>query len=131
MWHKIIDVADWFGELAERIGVIRDFNSAAKLSFVSGQSPTLLRAKVTRGDSHYRHAFSKWMRGGFRIKVLSESPLQNSELIEIAKVVLDNELLVRKLVALGWDTLEVHDDKGVQGVKFPLKEYAQIKGFLN
>ncbi len=131
MWHKIIDVYDWFGELGERIKVVRNFNKAAKFAFVSGQAPTLLQVKTTSGDSNYRHAFSKWMAGGFRVKALSGQPLPKSNLIEIAKVVLDNEELVRKLVALGWDTLEVHDNKGFQGVKFSLKEYARIGGFLN
>jgi len=131
MWHKIIDVYDWFGELAERIKVVRDFNRAAKYAFISGQAPTLLNVKTTRGDSNYRHAFSKWMSGGFRVKALSGKALPKSDLIEIAKVVLDNEELVRKLVALGWDTLEVHDNKGFHGVKFPLKDYARIGGFLN
>lgn len=131
MWHKIINVYDWFGELGERIKVVRDFNKAAKLSFISGQAPTLLQVKTTSGDSNYKHAFSKWMAAGFRVKALSGQPLPKSELIEIARVVLDNEELVRKLVALGWDTLEVHDNKGFQGVKFPLKEYARIGGFLN
>jgi hypothetical protein len=131
MWHKIIDIYDWFGELGERIKVVRDFNRAAKFSFINGQAPTLLQVKTTKGDSNYRHAFSKWMAGGFRVKALSGQPLPKSDLIEIARVVLDNEELVRKLVALGWDTLEVHDNKGFQGVKFPLKEYARIGGFLN
>lgn len=131
MWHKIIDVYDWFGELAVRIKVVRDFNRAAKFSFIAGQAPTLLEVKTTRGDSNYRHAFSKWMAGGFRVKALSGKPLPQSGLVEIARVVLDNEELVRKLVALGWDTLEVHDNKGFQGVKFPLKEYVRIGGYLN
>ena len=131
MWHKIIDIYDWFGELGERIKVVRDFNRAAKFSFINGQAPTLLQVKTTKGDSSYRHAFSKWMAGGFRVKALSGQPLPKSDLIEIARVVLDNEELVRKLVALGWDTLEVHDNKGFQGVKFPLKEYARSGGFLN
>ncbi len=131
MWHKIIDVYDWFGELGERIKVVRDFNKAAKFAFVSGQAPTLLQVKTTKGDSNYRHAFSKWMAGGFRIKALSGQSLPKNQLIEIARVVLDHEELIRKLVSLGWDTLEVHDNKGFKGVKFPLKDYAKIGGFLN
>ena len=55
---------------------------------------------------------------------------QKKELIEIGKVVLDNEELVRKLVALGWDTLEVHDVKGFNGCKWALKNYAKIGGYI-
>jgi hypothetical protein len=127
MWHRLID---WFGEVRERYNLVRDFNKAAKNSFIAGQAPTLLEARVTIGSSEFKHAFSKFLAGGFRIKALSGKPLQKSELIEIGKVVLDNEELVRKLVALGWDTLEVHDVKGYHGCKWALKNYAKIGGFL-
>lgn len=130
MWYKIIVIADWFGDMAERYKLVRDFNRAAKNSFISSQSPTLLECKITWGESSYRHAFSKFMGGGFRIKALSGRPLTKSELIEIGKVVLDNEELVRKLISLGWDTLEVHANEGYNGVKWALKDHAKIGGFL-
>ncbi|RZJ36599.1 MAG: hypothetical protein EOO51_00325 [Flavobacterium sp.] len=131
MWHRIIVIADWFGELAERYRMLRDFNRAAKGSFISGEAPTLLEAKITKGESSYRHAFSKFMAGGFRIKALSGRAMEKSELTEIGKVILDNEELVRKLIALGWDTLEVHDNKGYLGCKWSLKEHANIGGYIN
>lgn len=131
MWYKIIQIADWFGEMTERYKLVRDFNVAAKNSFINGDADTLLEAKITRGESAYRHAFSKFMGGGFRIKALSGRPMPKHELIEVGKVVIDNEVLVRKLVSLGWDTLEVHDNHGVSGCKWSLKEYANIGGFIN
>jgi hypothetical protein len=131
MWYKIIEIADWFGEMAERYRLVKDFNRAAKNSFIAGVAPTLLEAKITKGDSAYRHAFSKWMAGGFRIKALSGRPLQKSELIEIGRVVLDNEELTRKLISLGWDTLEVNANEGYNGAKWALKDYAKIGGFLS
>ena len=126
-WYRLID---WFSEVRERYTLIRDFNKSAKNSFIAGQAPTLLEVRITIGSSEFRHAFSKFMAGGFRIKALSGQPLQKSELVEIGKVVLDNEELVRKLVALGWDTLEVHDVKGYHGCKWALKNYANIGGYL-
>ena len=108
MWNKIMVVAEWFGEMAERYKMVRDFNKAAKYSFIAGNAPTLLEAKITKGDSNYRHEFSKWMGGGFRIKALAGRTMNNIELREIGSVVLDNEELVRKLISLGWDTLEIH-----------------------
>ncbi len=131
MWYKIIQIADWFGEMKERYRLVRDFNRAAKNSFIIGDAPTLLETKITRGESAYRHAFSKFMGGGFRIKALSGRPLLRNELIEIERVVLDNEELVRKLISLGWDTLEVHANQGFNGTKWALKDYASIGGELN
>lgn len=131
MWYKIIEVTEWFGEVAERYRLVKDFNKAAKLSFIGGVAPTLLDAKITKGDPSYRHAFSKWRGGGFRIKALSGKELDKKELIEIGRVVLDNEILIRKMITLGWDTLEVHSNKGHNGVKWPLEKFANIGGFLN
>ena len=127
MWHRLVD---WFSEVRERYYLVRDFNKAAKNSFINGQAPTLLEARITMGTSEFKHAFSKFLASGFRIKALSGRPLLKSELIEIGRVILDNETLVRKLIALGWDTLEVHDDKGYQGCKWALKNHANIGGYL-
>ena len=131
MWYKIIEIVDWFGEMSERHKLIRDFNKAGKNAFIAGIAPTLLEAKTTKGDSNYRHQFSKFLGGGYRIKALSGRPLQKEEMIEIGKIILDNKELVRKLVALGWDTLEVHDNSGFNGCKWPLKDFANIGGYLN
>ncbi|MFM2338060.1 MAG: hypothetical protein RL115_1253 [Bacteroidota bacterium] len=127
MWYRLVE---WFSDVRERYNLVRDFNKLAKKSFISGHAPTLLEARITIGSFEFRHAFSKFMAGGFRIKALSGQPLQRSELIEIGKVLLDNEELVRKLVSLGWDTLEVHDVNGFNGCKWALKNYAKIGGFL-
>jgi hypothetical protein len=127
MWHRLID---WFSDVRERYKLVRDFNAMAKQAFINGYAPTLLEARTTIGSMEYRHAFSKFMAGGFRIKALSGVALEKNQLVEIGKVVLDNEELVRKLVALGWDTLEVHDIMGFHGCKWPLKDYAKIGGFL-
>ena len=130
MWYKLHNIADWFADLTERRRVVKDFNYAAKDAFIQGYAPTLLQAKTTRGDSYYRHSFSKFMSGGYRIKALSGRPMAKSELIDIAKIVLDDESLVRKLMSLGWDTLEIHDSQGFHGIKYPLKEHANLGGFL-
>ena len=131
MWYKIIEIVDWFGEMTERYKLIRDFNKAGKNAFIAGIAPTLLEAKITNGDSNYRHQFSKFLGGGYRIKALSGRPLNREEMIEIGKIILENKELVRKLIALGWDTLEVHDNSGFNGCKWPLKDYANIGGYLN
>jgi hypothetical protein len=131
MWNRIMLVREWFGEMSERHRLVRDFNQAGKNAFISGVAPTLLEAKITYGDSSYRHNFSKFMAGGFRIKALSGRALTQTELIEIGKVVLDNEELTRKLITLGWDTLEVFSSQGTNGVKWELKKFANLGGFLN
>ena len=121
---------DWFGEMSDRVKLVRDFNRAAKSAFINGQAGTLLEGKITWGDSSYKHAFSKFMGSGFRIKAMSGNPMARHELIEVAKIILNNEMLVRKLISLGWDTLEVHDNHGINGCKWALKDYGNMGGFL-
>jgi len=130
MWYKILQIVDWFGDMVDRYKLVRDFNAAAKNAFVNGYADTLIEAKITWGESSYRHEFSKMMAGGFRIKALSGSYMARYELIEVGKIILNNEPLVRKLISLGWDTLEVHDNHGALGCKWPLKDYAHIGGLL-
>ena len=59
----------------------------------------------------------------FRIQVFTGRVLTRAEIITIGKVILSDETLVRKLVILGWDTLEVHGDKGTYGCKWQLKDF--------
>lgn len=130
MWHRIMVITDWFGEMSERYNLIKNFNRAGKNAFITGNAPTLLEAKITSGESAYKHAFSKWLGGGFRIKALSGRPLSKSELIEVGRVVLDNDELVRKLISLGWDTLEVHDNAGFNSCKWKLMDFSNLGGIL-
>ena len=131
MWYKLIQIREWFGEMSERYKLVRDFNKASRDAFISGMAPTLLEAKITSGDSSFKHAFSKFMGGGFRIKALTGRAFNRGELVELGTVILSNDELVRRLISLGWDTLEVHDSAGFHGLKWPLKKYANIGGLLN
>ena len=131
MWYKFIQIREWFGEMAERYQLVRDFNRASKYAFISGIAPTLLEARITMGDNSYRHAFSKFLGSGLRIKAITGRAFKNSELIELGRIILDDEMLVRRLISLGWDTLEVHDSQGIYGLKWPLKNFANIRGVLN
>jgi hypothetical protein len=130
MWSRFSFIVDWFNDFNERRRLVRNFNLAAREAFVSGMAPTLLEASISIGESAYRHAFSKFMAGGFRIKALSGRPLSKVEMIALSEVVLNNQELVRKLISLGWDTLEVHDNAGYNGIKYKLYDFSGIGGML-
>jgi hypothetical protein len=123
IWNNI---KDWFVERSDRICLIAGFNQQAKEAFIAGLAPTMLKASVSKGDRAYRHEFSSWFNTGFRIQALSGRALKKDEMIFIGNVVLENKELVRRLVALGWDTLEVHDNQGCFGCKWELINYAKI-----
>jgi hypothetical protein len=56
-WNNILD---WFRDRSERSKLVRSFNDSARGSFVSGIAPTLLKAKISKGESSYKHQFSNW-----------------------------------------------------------------------
>lgn len=126
-WNQVIE---WFRDRSERNKLIRNFNEMARDAFISGNAPTALKASFSRGESSYKHEFSAWTNTGFRIQALAGRELSKDELMFIGNVVLSNEVLVRRLVVLGWDTLEIHADKGRYGCRWKLSDYANIGKFL-
>ncbi len=124
-WNKIIDVVEWFGEMGERRRVVKSFNDASKRSFVSGNAPTLLKAKITMGESEYAHAFSKFLTSGFRIKALAGRQLNTYDIAEIGNVIMANKEIVRQLISLGWDTLYLYSNNETNGLKWSLKGVRQ------
>ena len=117
-WYKIVE---WFRDRSDRQNLILKFNATAKESFILGIAPVLLNATPSRGDSSYKHAYSHWLFSGFRIKAMSGRNLTRDEMKAIGATILADSVLVRRLVVLGFDTLEVHDDIGMYGLKWQLK----------
>lgn len=127
MWNRIIE---WFGDFKERRKLINEFNTLSRRAFVNGEAETLLHASITKGNFNYKHSFSKFLAAGFRIKALSGRELLKSEMNFIGNIIIENEILVRKLISLGWDTLEVHDNIGKTGLQWQLENHAKIGGML-
>lgn len=125
-WNNIID---WFRDRSERAKLIRSFNDSAKNSFVAGIAPTLLKASISKGESSYKHQFSNWLNSGYRIQAFTGRVLSKNELIHIGKVILDDSVLVRRLIVLGFDTLEIHGDAGNYGCRWQLKDYIPLPKF--
>lgn len=123
IWYKI---TAWFEDCSERAKLIKSFNDKAKESFISGATPTVLKASSSKGLSKNRHTFSSFFNTGFRIQALSGRPLTRNEMELIGKIILSDKTLVRKLIVLGWDTLEVHDNSSRYGCRWCLTDYANI-----
>ena len=117
------NIRGWFSDIRERSKFLRKWNNDAKDAYIAGIIPILMEAKTTIGTLDYRHEFSHWMAGGFRVKVLSGKPMSKDELFNIGEFIISDDVLVRRLVSNGWDTLEVHDTAGVLGLKWQLKKY--------
>ena len=126
-WNRI---TAWFHDRSERAKLIAGFNEMSRESFVRGETPTILKSSSSRGCSAYKHEFSTWFNSGFRIQALSGRQLSRKEMELIGQVILSDTTLVRRLVVLGWDTLEVCDNTGGYGCRWALIEFADNRGFL-
>jgi hypothetical protein len=124
LWNRI---AQWFTDRQERNSLIRSFNASARAAYVAGIAPTLLRASVSKGNRAYRHQFSNWLYSGFRIQAFTGRVLTKNELVNIGEAILNDDMLVRRMVVLGWDTLETHGDVGSYGCRWQLKDFLQLQ----
>jgi len=123
LWNRIIE---WFEDRQSRAALIRGFNRSAKEAFVHGEVPVLMEASVSRGDPSYRHMYSKMLDSGFRIKAYAGRQLSKQDIMAIGATILANDTLVRRMVVLGWDTLQVHCDVGNYGCQWRLYEMIMI-----
>ena len=108
-WNKIIE---WFSNNRERNEFIGNFNRAAKQAYIANVAPVYLKAESSRGNSNYRHQFSNFFYHGFRIRMLAGRPLDYDEVTDIGNMLIANTGLIRNLVTLGYDTLEITDIRG-------------------
>jgi len=118
----IYKIKDWFQSLNERNRLISEFNNSARSAFITGIAPTFLKAQTTRGDKTFAHQYSQFY-SGFRIVVMGGKNLTKEELVEVGRVILSNNPLVRNLVISGFDTLEIHGENDSFGSKWKLKDY--------
>ena len=122
----IYRIRQWFINVQERNNILSEFNTSAKEAFTNGIVPTYLKAKVSSGDKNFQHQYSQFY-SGFRIIVMGGQNLTKNELIEVGRVILDDNTLVRKLVIYGFDTLEIHGEGDTSGAKWRLKDYIALK----
>ena len=127
-WNKIFS---WFRDMSERNKLLREWNEEARTSYIQGLVPVLLEANISKGDSRYKHSFSRLLFSGFRIQLKGTHSLTKEEILDIGRTILHNQNLVRKMILLGWDTLEILDVVHHRGVKWAFKDIAKIGMMLN
>lgn len=125
-WNKIVT---WFREADERQRCVNDFNDAAKNAFIANVAPVYLKSEISRGNRNYKHSMSNFFYSGFRIKTLSGRALSYSEVEAIGLAIHTNQELMRKLVTLGLDTLEICDTSGSKVKDWRITEIMQIRNW--
>ena len=115
-----LNIVQWFQNRSDRNGLVLGFNRSARDAFIKGQAPFMMEASNSRGDSRWKHQYSNFFYSGFRIKTFTGRQCTKEEIKMIGETILADEVLIRKLVVLGWDTLEIHCDQGNYGLKWQL-----------
>lgn len=117
-------MSSWIKDVKDKKVVIKEFNNAAQYSYVNGIVPYQLKSSFSRGNKNYKHSTSAWLNSGFRITVLTDKLISENELNRIGLSLLTNSKVVRFLITLGWDTLEVVNNKGENGIQWELTRWA-------
>lgn len=123
-WY--LKILEWFRDWNDRRELVLDFNQSAREAFINGISPVGMKADISRGYSLYKHQYSKWLASGFRITAFSGMQLEKSTIMMLGAAILNDKVLVRRLVVLGFDTLEIQCDYGNYGCRWQLSDYLAI-----
>lgn len=124
----------WFRDSAERRRFINEFNANARGAFQSLSVDTLLEAKACSGnsDSSYRHELSApFMFSGIAVEAKAGSEIPVEDIILIGKIILSNQVLVRRMFVLHWDTLIVRDTRTGKFVDWRIRDFMSFGGLLN
>ena len=124
----------WFKDSAERRRFLKEFNDNAKLAFQSLSVDTLLEAKACTGnyDSSYRHELSApIIFSGIAIEAKAGTQIPVEDIILIGKIILSDQMLVRRMFVLHWDTLIVKDSRTGKFVDWRIRDFMNFGGLLN
>ena len=124
----------WFRDSAERRRFINEFNANARDAFQSLSVDTLMEAKACSGnsDSSYRHELSApVIFSGIAIEAKAGTEIPVDDIILIGKIILSNQVLVRRMFILHWDTLIVRDTRTGKFVDWRIRDFMNFGGLLD
>ena len=124
----------WFRDSAERRRFINEFNANAIGAFQSLSVDTLMEARACSGnpDSSYRHELSAPLfLSGIAIEAKAGTEIPVDDIILIGKIILSNQVLVRRMFVLHWDTLIVRDTRTGKFVDWRIRDFMNFGGLLD
>ena len=124
----------WFRDSAERRRFINEFNANARGAFQSLSVDTLMEARACSGnsDSSYRHELSApVIFSGIAIEAKAGTEIPVDDIILIGKIILSNQVLVRKMFVLHWDTLIIRDTRTGKFVDWRIRDFMNFGGLLD
>ena len=124
----------WFRDSPARRKFINDFNDKAREEFQMLSVDTLLEAKACSGnsDNSYRHELSApVIFSGIAIEAKAGTEIPLDDIILIGKIILSNQVLVRRMFILHWDTLIVRDTRTGKFVDWRIRDFMNFGGLLD
>lgn len=119
---------------AERKRFINEFNTNAGMFFQSLAVDTLLTAKICMGntDNTYRHELSApVIVSGICIEANAGKQITAEDIVMIGRIILSDQILVRRMFVLHWDTLIVRDSRTGKFVDWRIRDFLNFGGLLN
>lgn len=116
------DVSQWFSDLSSRKKMLKAFNETAKAAYVSGVTHFMFKASISRGKSDFKHQFSNTIFSGLKLLAYNNGHFSREDVMLIGLAILANRSLVRRLMLLGWDTLEICCDNSPIKYQWPINE---------
>ena len=124
----------WFRDSAERRRFINEFNANARGAFQSLSVDTLMEARACSGnsDSSYRHELSApVIFSGIAIEAKAGTEIPLDDIILIGKIIFSNQVLLRRMFVLHWDTLIVRDTRTGKFVDWRIRDFMNFGGLLD
>lgn len=124
----------WFRDSPARRKFINEFNDKAREEFQMLSVDTLLEAKACSGnsDNSYRHELSApVIFSGIAIEAKAGTEIPLDDIILIGKIILSNQVLVRRMFILHWDTLIVRDTRTGKFVDWRIRDFMNFGGLLD
>ncbi|MBO5630720.1 MAG: hypothetical protein J5965_16775 [Aeriscardovia sp.] len=124
----------WFRDSAERRRFINEFNANARGAFQSLSVDTLMEARACSGnsDSSYRHELSApVIFSGIAIEAKAGTEIPLDDIILIGKIIFSNQVLVRRMFVLHWDTLIVRDTRTGKYIDWRIRDFVNFGGLLD
>lgn len=118
---------------AERRRFVNEFNFNARNYFQSLMVDTLLEAVMCEGssDPSYRHELSApRIMSGLSVEARAGAEIPVEDIILIGKIILSDQVLVRRMFVLHWDTLIVRDTRTGKYVDWRIRDFLSFGGLL-
>ena len=114
-----------------RKNFINEFNILAGKSFENLNIDALFHADICSGKEGYQHELSApRFASGLEIEVAAGTQVSLQDIMLIGSVILYDQILVRKMFVLHWDTLIIKDSRTGHYASWKISDFLDFGGLL-